>query len=692
MRVSSARSGRVLQRVVGWYRGATGSGRDVALACLAGLLLYRARLGYLLYTSHVTPGAFDPDLVPPAYLLRHLLLDLAFALLAGAAAGAVAAALGPLVARPPRLRKLARGTGHAAAGLLLLLLGLDLAVHLKLLFLLHAGLTVDLLTEAWDALPGALIWAEVGVWEAAIILFPTAVYAWLRYRAAARTAPDSNRALALVILALVVPNAAVLLYGLTVDGKFSLIPPVVYQELGLVPHELALPPPAFTLRELRAGSGRGHLPEVLPGAEQMRSVALVDPSFVRAAPPAGAPGPREAAAAASPPWNVVLVILESVGAEYAFDSAPGAPAPMPFLRRLAAGGLTLGNHYASANSSHRAIFSILTGLYPRPGARSFEALPDLRIPTLNRMLGPGYDAWLVTPGRLDWYFPKALLEANGFRSLEGYGHLPEDAVAERNPYGRSEISAMSLFLRRLGAAREPFFAVYYSFAAHIPYADHGPEYRIRPDTTDRRHRYYNNLHVLDRQLRRLHDHLAATGLLDRTVLVVIGDHGEALGQHPGVWGHTSAGYEENFRVPVVIHQPRLFAPARTEVPTSHVDLAPTLLDAMGLSPGPFPLQGESVLRPERLRRKYIFLFTPRVLGAISRDRIKLWVKLSDARCWTHDLRRDPLERHPEGCESHREQESAVLKFAAYQRRILSWYNGRLATGAPPDTTRRVTVR
>ncbi len=167
-----------------------------------------------------------------------------------------------------------------------------------------------------------------------------------------------------------------------------------------------------------------------------------------------------------------------------------------------------------------------------------------------------------------------------------------------------KLTAIDFLITRLESAREPFLGIYWSFIPHFPYSDYGPEFRILPGVT-KQQAYYNNLRTLDSQLQRVYEHLVKTGLADRTLLVFVGDHGEAFGQHPHVWAHTFGIYSEMFRVPMLFWQPKLISPQVIKFPTSHVDVVPTLLDILGFPYDESRFQGESVLRGTP-RRKYIF--------------------------------------------------------------------------------------
>lgn len=123
--------------------------------------------------------------------------------------------------------------------------------------------------------------------------------------------------------------------------------------------------------------------------------------------------------------------------------------------------------------------------------------------------------------------------------------------------------------------------------------------------------YYGLVSEVDHHLGRILEALAASDLLDRTLVVVTGDHGEMLGDH-GMLGK-SGFFPQAFRVPLIVRDPR---PGRVRGAvvsdfTEHVDIMPTLIEAVG---GNAPLQcdGRPLLshlageRPEDWRQAAVF--------------------------------------------------------------------------------------
>jgi arylsulfatase A-like enzyme len=103
----------------------------------------------------------------------------------------------------------------------------------------------------------------------------------------------------------------------------------------------------------------------------------------------------------------------------------------------------------------------------------------------------------------------------------------------------------------------------------------------------------------DRTIREADDLIASLlaeldrlGLADRTLVVLLSDHGEAFGEH-GAVEHGYAGHQEQLHIPLVFRGPGIPAGVRVDAPSSIVDVAPTVLELAGAPPLPHA-QGTSL--------------------------------------------------------------------------------------------------
>ena len=110
-----------------------------------------------------------------------------------------------------------------------------------------------------------------------------------------------------------------------------------------------------------------------------------------------------------------------------------------------------------------------------------------------------------------------------------------------------------------------------------------------------RRSYYGNISYIDDWTRTLVDTLAALKVADDTVVMLVADHGDMLGER-GLW-YKMNFFEGSARVPLVVHAPGRFQARRVATPVSLVDVLPTILQLAGGSPNDVvePLAGQSLV-------------------------------------------------------------------------------------------------
>lgn len=111
----------------------------------------------------------------------------------------------------------------------------------------------------------------------------------------------------------------------------------------------------------------------------------------------------------------------------------------------------------------------------------------------------------------------------------------------------------------------------------------GSQELTKADTKLFRALYKAELSYLDTQLERLYDTLTDQGILDETVVVLVGDHGENIGEH-GLMDHQYCLYETLLHVPLIVRYPKLFDKNTVSGPVELRDLYPTILDLAGVTP------------------------------------------------------------------------------------------------------------
>ena len=278
--------------------------------------------------------------------------------------------------------------------------------------------------------------------------------------------------------------------------------------------------------------------------------------------------------------SVLLVTLDTTRADHlgAYGATNGAT---PHLDALAARGVVFERAYAVAPMTLPAHTSMLTGLLPtRTGVR-WNGEQRLAPP-------PGGPATVAERFRAGGYATAAFVSASVLNRAFGIDRgfeLYDDALADRagapeNQWqaerpGRETVERALVWLAAQPADR-PVFLWVHLFDPHDPYAPPEPfATRFAGDP------YSGEIAAADEALGALLAH-ARWRPEARAIVSVIGDHGEALGEH-GEATHGILLQEAALRVPWIVAAPDL-APRRVAEAVGQVDLAPTLLALAGLTP------------------------------------------------------------------------------------------------------------
>jgi hypothetical protein len=627
------------------------------ICLLAIVFVYRIQLTIGLFTNTVRPFDFHPVQHPLWLTVVYFANDLAFV----AVCFLISWLLSRMayLARQSKTYPILRISGFVFLHIVLMILVLVHGVHGRLLFDVQTGFDTSVIKEAFSGISFIETFKLIELRDYLFLFFPFGLF-WLVL-------------LFPVGLKVWTARVSVILIILLLSLSLS----VPHGKTKNVPDEIRLNPALFLLSDVaenvffkRSGEDRA-----VKSVKENKSP--IPPC--RSTEPHPTEPEKVLRAKTAHPWNLVIFIMESVGTRYIFDTSDANPVPMPFLQEISKEGWFFKKHYTTSNVSTKAVFSIISGMYDFFNREAIGTRPDAEVPAIYNWLGGGYDRFLVTPSSISWYFPREFVKNNGLSEIHSYENLKFKKKEEFHSLGhyiaRDEIQTVDFFIRRLSQAREPFMGIYISYAAHFPYFDYGEEYRIRKEDGRLINRYYNNLNLLDRMIKRIYSHLKERGLLERTILVILGDHGQAFGQHrPNNFMHYRYSYNENLETPAILYQPALFNAKTFGFPTSHVDLLPTLLDAMRIPYPPAAFDGESLFKHKRTQNPIFFYGYEESVSALDSQLIKVQYSLKKNNCQVFDLKADPDEKNPVDCSLYPLQLAALRKFVSDHDLNLLKYN------------------
>jgi arylsulfatase A-like enzyme len=362
-----------------------------------------------------------------------------------------------------------------------------------------------------------------------------------------------------------------------------------------------------------------------------------------------------------PPWNVLLVSLDTLRADRLGCS--GNPrATSPTLDRLAREGTFFPLAIAPSSWTLPSHASLMTGLY--------ACAHGLVTPQSGQRFAPGtrpLAALLRARGYLTAAFTEdAFLEPSVFQP--GFGTYRADAYATNRTKVEATVGAAGAWLR--ANAQSPFLLFVHTYQTHSPYnvpvsyrqlfttydTPEGPRpLGGAPGNLQELGTYDTAIRYTDDVFATLLATMKDVGLDRHTIVVVVSDHGEAFWEH-GHSGHGKALYEEDIRVPFIWWAPGLIAAGRRGAgPVGLHDVLPTLADLLGFEQ-PAAMQGQNLAPQVRAAapagagsaERVVFSETSKG-GYQLAARAARWKALvaGDASPQFFDLERDPGEQHPD---------------------------------------------
>lgn len=340
--------------------------------------------------------------------------------------------------------------------------------------------------------------------------------------------------------------------------------------------------------------------------------------------------------------NILLIVVDTLRQDhlgtygYERDTSPN-------IDQFAEESVVFERAYSHSPWTMPSVASIFTSLTPRDhGIANWRQPLDEEQLTLAEHLGKhGYHN--------EAYISHIIFKPEyGFN--QGFKYYDDSVLKlgkEQNPrYFSTSKEISDNFIRRLDSLTEkPFFVWLHYFDPHNDYLFHEDFYFGRKKID----RYDSEISYTDFHIGRVLKKMKEMGLLERTIVVFIADHGEEFGDH-GKRYHSWSLFEELIRVPLIIRVPG-FKSDRIKNVVAESDLAPTLLNLLGL-PVPEEFKGVPIKRGRNCFKpdgdRTVFAETYRYAdkqGVVSKG----WKLVHDRekdRLELYDLRNDPKEKAP----------------------------------------------
>jgi phosphoglycerol transferase MdoB-like AlkP superfamily enzyme len=347
--------------------------------------------------------------------------------------------------------------------------------------------------------------------------------------------------------------------------------------------------------------------------------------------------------------NVIIYVFESLPAEFVtpFNRKYNAT---PFLDSIKSSAVLFDRIYAHAPATNKSMLSILCGMYPYLSYKLITVQkPDIKWPSVSDELKKsGYETSFFNSGDNRFSGAEDFLQHRGFSDIFDFRTIPCNSSTysdiryrNQNLEGVSD-SCLSLGFFNWLAKNEskPFFSMMWTYQTHYPYFVSGKTINFNTGN-NLLERYLNALHQSDATLKQIVTGLKDRDLLNSTLIVILGDHGEAFGKH-GQTGHAGGIYDENLHIPLMFINPGLFHGEYINETGGISDIAPTILSILN-KPVPEIWQGENLLSENRRKRVYFFSPYSDILFGFREDQYKFIYNATSNTYYLYDLLADPHE-------------------------------------------------
>jgi phosphoglycerol transferase MdoB-like AlkP superfamily enzyme len=306
--------------------------------------------------------------------------------------------------------------------------------------------------------------------------------------------------------------------------------------------------------------------------------------------------PRDQRPPAFPPErrpNLFLVFLESYWAGTVGERDPAGREITPFFNELSARSAYHSLFFANSMQTERGQSATLCSTVPSYRRKIMTAYYDDHLLCLPEILrSAGYaTVWAQGQPKLSFDNTGPFMEKIGFEhvfSMDDRFVTPEEKQRYAWGWGlRDDLFFRKAFARldelAEGRGDRPLFAALATISNHTVFnAMPEDERPLYPQPATFREQYLNSMRLADGYLRAFFDELGRREALRDSVVVLLGDHGAAVGQH-GFNSNEVAFYDELFHVPLLVLGPGAGPFRNDAVAYSQLDVAPSILEWLGIS-------------------------------------------------------------------------------------------------------------
>jgi len=339
--------------------------------------------------------------------------------------------------------------------------------------------------------------------------------------------------------------------------------------------------------------------------------------------------------------NLVIVVLESVRWKSVFDG--NFNSDYPTFNKLSNEGMSFKS-YVSVPHSSKGYYSILLGLHAYPDIEIKEAIPQYQPSLIHELINKkNMEAIAFSSLNLQFENMRGFLKSIGISNSYSPAEImlsKGKQIKKSSSFGSSDdylFSSSLSYLKEIRNKGKGFVSLYFPSAAHYPYHCNKSQ-QVQKDIE----KYEYCIKKTDVLLGEMLVEFAKENLLNSTLFVFVGDHGESFGEH-GLYIHNSSMYEEEVTVPLIFWTNNNGLAKNSFRLSQQIDIIPTIADLFNMLDSNVNVQGKSLLRNQGERTFFMSTFFNELSSALVEHPFKYIYEFNSDVVKKYDLELDPLE-------------------------------------------------
>ncbi|WP_457745715.1 LTA synthase family protein [Sulfurimonas sp.] len=328
-----------------------------------------------------------------------------------------------------------------------------------------------------------------------------------------------------------------------------------------------------------------------------------------------------------PQYNVVIVLLESFGAEHIDGFTHYKELGVtPYFKKLSNEGLKFTNFYANGYRSIFGIASIFAGITIPAGADYLgRGLELSKFSYLGRVAKQnGYSTISMQASNRRSYRVDAVSKLAGFDYYYGADDMPnvEKVDTGRAPItGTYDYNMLHFYHQKLNAMKEPFLGFAFTESTHSDFHLPSAKYERYPHDLKNYNGSLNAYIYADSAIERFMESVKKEPWFERTVFIFTSDHGTGNALNPIGKKYRPDDKPlssiEHFRIPLIIYAPKIFKPKEIETLGSQNDIFPTIVDMLGWDAN-ISVMGNSLF-DQQVHKRFVYFFAGSLIGIVTNE-------------------------------------------------------------------------